>query len=407
MNRMDKLIRNKWKYFSLVCLVSGSILLAIFLKVQQDRATANVLPRSSITTIDFSPQQDTVMLVYPGQVQGKTNDPELAYSSMVTINMKGKVLNERQIHDPRFTNLTLVQKPSTPNVLYASAQGYPNHFYTFDFTKRHFSQHNVTYFKHDPMIESIKQFGTDTWFKTLNSYKTGTQQSSQGTCCSHTFSNFDTRENYETPARFEPGDSMMIDLDHHLAYASVGSEDEQEEKAAMIFLDKQTEKPIVYRKKEEPYAYSALYGKDDTAYFASTDGWMIRINEAGQQTEQYYSFLQDSNYDVTDPLRMINATQGVQVVQQSSRDNQNRDRQVLVKWTFGQAFSVQEIKPKFWAADKWYKYLYIHRKTKKSYFIEFDPEKPDKGKLLITNQKYELLHEVPVAGPIGIDFVIE
>ncbi|WP_214809380.1 MULTISPECIES: hypothetical protein [Exiguobacterium] len=83
------------------------------------------------------------------------------------------------------------------------------------------------------------------------------------------------------------------------------------------------------------------------------------------------------------------------------------DHQILVKWTFGQSFSVQEIKPKFWKADKRYKYVYIHPETKKSYFIEFDPEKPDKGKLLITNQKYELLHEIPVEGPIGIDFVIE
>lgn len=404
---MDKLIRNKWIYFSLVCLVCGSILLATWMKVQKDRATANILPRSSITAIDFSPQQDTVMLIYPGQVQGKTNDPELAYSSIVSINMKGKVLSERQIHDPRFTNLTLVQKLSTPNVLYASVQGYPNHFYTFDFTKRRFVQHDVTYFKHDPMLESIKHFGTDTWFKTLNSYKTGSPKSSQGTGFSHTFSNFDTKENYETPARFEPGNSMMIELEHHLAYASIGSDDEQEEKAAMIFLDKRTEKPIVYRKKEEPYAYSALYGKDDTAYFASTDGWMIRINGKGEQTEQYYSFLQDSNYDVTDPIRMINEKQGVQVVQQFSRNNLDADHQILVKWTFGQPFSVKEIKPKFWKADKWYEYVYIHPETKKSYFIEFDPEKPDKGKLLITNQKYELLHEIPVEGPIGIDFVIE
>lgn len=404
---MDKLIRNKWIYFSLVCLVCGSILLATWMKVQKDRATANILPRSSITAIDFSPQQDTVMLIYPGQVQGKTNDPELAYSSIVSINMKGKVLSERQIHDPRFTNLTLVQKLSTPNVLFASVQGYPNHFYTFDFTKRRFVQHDVTYFKHDPMLESIKHFGTDTWFKTLNSYKTGSPQSSQGTGFSHTFSNFDTKENYETPARFEPSNSMMIELEHHLAYASIGSDDEQEEKAAMVFLDKQTEKPIVYRKKEEPYAYSALYGKDDTAYFASTDGWMIRLNEKGEQTEQYYSFLQNSNYDVTDPIRMINEKQGVQVVQQFSRNNLDADHQILVKWTFGQPFSVKEIKPKFWKADKWYKYVYIHPETKKSYFIEFDPEKPDKGKLLITNQKYELFHEIPVEGPIGIDFVIE
>ncbi len=404
---MDKLIRNKWIYFSLVCLVCGSILLATWMKVQKDRATANILPRSSITAIDFSPQQDTVMLIYPGQVQRKTNDPELAYSSIVSINMKGKVLSERQIHDPRFTNLTLVQKLSTPNVLYASVQGYPNHFYTFDFTKRRFVQHDVTYFKHDPMLESIKHFGTDTWFKTLNSYKTGSPQSSQGTRFSHTFSNFDTKENYETPARFEPGNSMMIELKQHLAYASIGSEDEQGEKAAMIFLDKRTEKPIVYRKKEEPYAYSALYGKDDTAYFASTDGWMIRINEAGEQTERYYPFLQNTNFDSTDPIRMIDATQGIQVAQQFSHDNQNRDRHILVKWSFGQSFSVQKIKPQFWKADKWYKYLYIHPKTKKSYFIEFDPNHSDKGKLLITNQKYELLHELPVEGPMGIDFVIE
>ncbi len=404
---MDKLIRNKWIYFSLVCLVCGSILLATWMKVQKDRATANILPRSSITAIDFSPQQDTVMLIYPGQVQGKTNDPELAYSSIVSINMEGKVLSERQIHDPRFTNLTLVQKLSTPNVLYASVQGYPNHFYTFDFTKRRFVQHDVTYFKHDPMLESIKHFGTDTWFKTLNSYKTGSPQSSQGTRFSHTFSNFDTKENYETPARFEPGNSIMIELKQHLAYASIGSEDEQGEKAAMIFLDKRTEKPIVYRKKEEPYAYSALYGKDDTAYFASTDGWMIRINEAGEQTERYYPFLQNTNFDSTDPIRMIDATQGIQVAQQFSRDNQNRDRHILVKWSFGQSFSVQKIKPQYWKADKWYKYLYIHPKTKKSYFIEFDPNHSDKGKLLITNQKYELLHEIPVEGPMGIDFVIE
>ncbi|WP_368915214.1 hypothetical protein [Exiguobacterium acetylicum] len=377
------------------------------MKVQKDRATANILPRSSITAIDFSPQQDTVMLIYPGQVQGKTNDPELAHSSIVSINMKGKVLSERQIHDPRFTNLTLVQKLSTPNVLYASVQGYPNHFYTFDFTKRRFVQHDVTYFKHDPMLESIKHFGTDTWFKTLNSYKTGSPQSSQGTRFSHTFSNFDTKENYETPARFEPGNSMMIELKQHLAYASIGSEDEQGEKAAMIFLDKRTEKPIVYRKKEEPYAYSALYGKDDTAYFASTDGWMIRINEAGEQTERYYPFLQNTNFDSTDPIRMIDATQGIQVAQQFSHNNQNRDRHILVKWSFGQSFSVQKIKPQFWKSDKWYKYLYIHPKTKKSYFIEFDPNHSDKGKLLITNQKYELLHEIPVEGPMGIDFVIE
>ncbi len=92
---MDKLIQKKWMFFSLVCFVSGSIFLAIFLKVQQDRANAKVLPHSSITAIDFSPQQDNVMLVYPGQGQGKTNDPELAYSSIVTINMKGKVVNER------------------------------------------------------------------------------------------------------------------------------------------------------------------------------------------------------------------------------------------------------------------------------------------------------------------------
>lgn len=52
---MDKLIRNKWIYFSLVCLVCGSILLATWMKVQKDRATANILPRSSITAIDFSP----------------------------------------------------------------------------------------------------------------------------------------------------------------------------------------------------------------------------------------------------------------------------------------------------------------------------------------------------------------
>ncbi len=39
---------------------------------------------------------------------------------------------------------------------------------------------------------------------------------------------------------------------------------------------------------------------------------------------------------------MIDATQGIQVVQQFSRDNQKRDRHILVKWTFGQSFSVRK-----------------------------------------------------------------
>lgn len=362
---------------------------------------------TSIANVNFNNNRNGITLLYPHQVGGNESESPTTY--VVQVNRSGKVVNTKKIVDPDFSGITLAQKPNTPSKLYASNYGgaYPDFFYMFDLKKKRFVKKEISYFKHDVMLESISHYGSQTWFQTLTSFKTGTQKPSKGKGFSRTFSNFDTQKNYETPGRFEPVSAPILSLKNHIVYASAGSDDKEYEKSAMVFLNKTTGKTKVYRKKVEPYAYTTLYGKEKDAYFASTDGWMIRINEDGKMVEKHFSSLEDTNYSSTEPMRMINSTQGVQVVVKSAHEGETADRHVLVKWSFNKNFGMKQLKPDFWKDDKWYKYLYFNPLTKKSYFVEFDPEHSDKGKLIITSSNFKVIHSIPVEAPIGLDFAID
>lgn len=394
---------------ALICIgfLSYNVVMAEMEKKDQNKIVK--VKKSSITTVDFNNTKNDITLLYPNQATGGVDEDEPSTTYVVKVNQKGKVINEKKINDPEFSGITLAQKPNMPNLLYASKYGgtYPDFFYTFDLKKKRFIKKKVSYFKHDVMLESISHYGTQTWFQTLTSYKTGTQKPSKGTGFSRTFSNYNTKKSYETPGRFEPVNAPILSLKKYIVYASAGSDDEEYEKSAMVFLNKSTGEAKVYRKKVEPYAYATLYGNETEAYFASTDGWMIRINEDGNKVEKHFSVLNDAHYSATEPMRMINKTQGVQVITKPSRDGETADRHVLVKWSFDKKFGMKKLKPDFWKDDKWYKYLYFNPLTKKSYFVEFNPEKSDKGKLIITSSDFKVIRSIPVEAPIGLDFAID
>jgi len=365
--------------------------------------TNSKLKETSISSIDFNDDKKNITLIYPSQ------DTEAYSTEIVKIDYKGSVIEKKEINDPNFSSITLSQKPNQPKLLYAFQNGdvYSNHFYTFDFKKKKFSKKEISYFKYDVMLDSVSHYGDDIWFRTATSYKTGTQKFVENKGFSKTFSNFNSHEKLETPPGFEPVNSPVISLKNNIVYVNVGSDSEDYEKSGMVFLNKSTGKIKVFRKKEEPYAYATLYGEGDNAYFASTDGWMIRINEKGEKIEKPFSILNNAYYDLSEPMRMINKKNGLQVLTYPSENEDEADRQTLVKWSFDQNFNVQKLKPLFWKDDRWYKYLFFNPSNKKSYFVEFNPKKSNKGKLIIADSKLNVIQSIPIDAPVGLDFVID
>lgn len=361
------------------------------------------LKKTSISSLNFNNDKGKITLIYPSQ------DTETFSTEIVKIDHKGTIVQKQEINDPDFSSITLSQKPNQPKFLYAFQNGdvYSNHFYSFNLKTKKFIKKEISYFKHDVMLDSVSHYGDDIWFRTATSYKTGTQNFVKNKGFSKSFSNFDSKEKFETPPGFEPVNSPLISLKNNIVYVNVGSDAEDYEKSGMVFLNKSTGKIKVFRKKEEPYAYATLYGEDDKAFFASTDGWMISINEKGEKIEKPFSILNNAYYDLSEPMRMINKKNGLQVLTYPSENEDEADRQILVKWSFNRDFNVQKLKPLFWKDDRWYKYLYFNPSNKKSYFVEFNPKKADKGKLIIADSKLNVLRSIPVDAPVGLDFVVD
>lgn len=100
---------------------------------------------------------------------------------------------------------------------------------------------------------------------------------------------------------------------------------------------------------------------------------------------------------------MINKQTGYQIINTGENDTDQR----LVKWTFGQAFRVEQVQPKFWKQGNHYRYLYRNPYKKTSYFTESKTSLSGKGRLIVTDDNLNTLRTIPIDGEKGVDFVMD
>lgn len=130
---------------------------------------------------------------------------------------------------------------------------------------------------------------------------------------------------------------------------------------------------------------------------------MIKLKTDGTMQQKSFSVLDDVNYWATEPMRMINKQTGYQIIGTGENDTDQR----FVKWTFGQAFRVEPVRPDFWKPGNYYRYLYRNPYKKTSYFTETDMSSSGEYRLIVTDDQLKTLRTIPIDGEKGVDFVID
>lgn len=361
-----------------------------------------------ITSITFKPSDGHIFLLYPYlNIWEKKDGAEDTY--LVEIDREGKVIKEEVIQDPDFGPISLDQKTTRPDTLFASLNSaqYANHFYTFNLNTKQFQKERITYFEHDVMLDSVSHQGEDTWFKSIVSHETGTQTYVEGLGMSTTISNVEEQKVYLTPPEYLPTPSPLLETRNQIAYVSAGDESTDGEEAAMVFLDRVTGEAKVYRGEEDPYEYTALHTDGVNTYFADSLGNMHQIDATGKNTEKHYKVIENAYYNAHDAIRMINENEGYQVVMKYNPETSTEER-MMVKWTFGKDFSVEKMDLPYWNDNNLYRYLYHDPILKRSYLVELDAEEEtETGRLLIVDEQLKLINSIRIEDPLGLDFVAE
>lgn len=389
-------------------LISGLVyFLHHYFSKAEDTSKASILS-NDITRVAFDPLNGHLFLLYTNSnVWGNNNELESTY--LIEINQNGDMIKKEIIQDPHFGPISIDQKSTQPNMLYASLNGgqYANHFYTFDMKERRFQKETIDYFQHDVMLDSVGHQGKDTWFKTITSYKTGTQRYVEGKGFSLTISNYDEKTMYETPPEHFPTPSPLLETEDKIAYVSAGSDLADEEEAGMIFLDRVTGEAEVYRGKVDPYEYTPLHTDGKNTYFADSNGNMYRIDAKGKMIEKSFEVIENAYNNSSDPIRMINEQEGYQIISKYYPETSTEEL-ILVKWTFGKDFTVEKMDLPYWNDNNLYRYLYHDLVLKHSYLVEMDAEEEtETGRLLIVDEKMNLINAIRIEDPLGLDFVAE
>ncbi|OIN66628.1 hypothetical protein BLD48_09940 [Exiguobacterium sp. KRL4] len=377
----------------LVVLVSAGALY-LGLRPEEPKAVSYPVISKDLTTMTFKPKDGQVILLYGSDINRhkETQDDPQAPGLMTTLSKTGKELKTEAITDPDFYLMMLSQKGTDPRHIYAHhPEGIEaDHFFTYDLKRGTFTKHQVP----NTAITSVAHYGKDVWLESNASKPEGKIQ----------LINVRTDKRYPIEDRLMPVfDSPILELDQTIAYANNGTENDKEGPAGMVLLDQETGKSRVIRKAVEPYAYTALYGEKDTAYFATTDGVMIHLKTDGTMQQKSFPILDGASYSSTAPMRMINKQTGYQII----RTGENDTDQQLVKWTLGQAFQVEPVQPDFWKEGNYYRYLYRNPYKKTSYFTESKTSFSGKGRLIVTDDDLKTLRTIPVSGANGVDFVMD
>lgn len=304
-------MNKKWK--SLLGIFGLCALCWITLDYFDEDSDAESLPilSTDVTDVSFSPHEGSVFLLYADHdVKGET---KATNTYLVEIGRDGKLLDEQIIQDPDFGSIALDQKIEKPNLLYATLDHgqYANHFYTFDLHDKRFTKEVVNYFDYDVMIESVSHQGTDTWFQTLTSHKTGKKTYIKGKGFPVTISNYERQAKYETPPELEPKFEKILETERHIAYVS--SFVKYEKDGGMVFLDKVTGEATVFKGEERFSEYITLYSDGMSAYFADNTGHMYRVHDDGEMTTKAFPLLKNVYYD-TDSIHMTSERSGYQIV---------------------------------------------------------------------------------------------
>ncbi|VWX38636.1 hypothetical protein [Exiguobacterium oxidotolerans] len=364
------------------------------LRPEEPKAVSYPVISKDLTTMTFTPKDGQIILLYGSDINRfkETQDDPQEPALMTTLSKTGKELKREAIADPDLYRMAFSQKVTDPRHMYIHHPDgiEADHFFTYDLKRGTFKKHQVP----NTAITSVAHYGKDVWV-TSNAAKPSENIQ---------LINVRTDKRYPIEDQLMPVvDSPILELDWTIAYANNGTEDDQEGAAGMVLLDQKTGKSRVIRKAVEPYAYTALYGAKDTAYFATTDGMMIKLKTDGTMQKKSFSVLDGASYSSTTPMRMINNQTGYQIINTGENDTDQR----LVKWTFGQAFRVEQVQPKFWKLGNHYRYLYRNPYKKTSYFTETDTSSSGKDRLIVTDDRLKTLRTIPIAGETGVDFVMD
>lgn len=409
-----KLNKKRIIYTSLI-LIIGVILIYLNpsynpLKKQKNQDANNTV--HDITKMSFYHQENNLLLLYPSMTDSLPEEPKEG-SHIVEIERGGEVVKEQIIKDVNFSSVSLTQKTNRPQTLYLSLDDqFANHFFTFDLEKKRIQKENVNYFNYDVMMVSASHQGEDIWFWTNTSYKTGTQTYVEDKGISRTISNFNEQTMYETPPEHPPATSPILEMESQVAYASAGAtEGPDEDRPAMVFLDRVTGKHTVYQGKEHPYEYNALHTDGKNAYFTDNLGRMYKIDLDGNMIEKSFEVIENVYSGDLDPIRMVNEKEGYQIARKYIPET-SLEEFIMLKWTFGDTFSVEKIDLPFWNDNNLYRYLYYNPLLKRSYLIEVDTEENmdngvETGKLLILDETFSLIESIRIKHPFQLDLVIE
>ncbi len=347
----------------LAVLVSAGALY-LGLRPEESKAVSYPVISKDLTTMTFKPNDGQIILLSGSDINRykETQDDPQEPALMTTLSKTGTELKTEAIADPDLYRMAFSQKGTDPRHIYIHHPDgiEADHFFRYDLKRGTFKKHEVP----NTSITSVAHYGKDAWV-TSNAAKPSEKIQ---------LINVRTDKRYPIEDRLMPVvDSPILELNQTIAYANNGTEDDQEGAAGMVLLDQTTGKSHVIRKAVEPYAYTALYGAKDTAYFATTDGVMI------------------------------NKQTGYQIIGTGENDTDQR----FVKWTFGQAFRVEPVRPDFWKPGNYYRYLYRNPYKKTSYFTETDMSSSGEYRLIVTDDQLKTLRTIPIDGEKGVDFVID
>ncbi|MDE3841106.1 hypothetical protein C0966_17755 (plasmid) [Bacillus methanolicus] len=319
----------------------------------------------------------------------------------------GDIVREYEIKDSDFRRMSVHQKPNNPNQLYISLFGEPtidNYFYTYDITKKKFEKVTLDYFDYEVGVDHIMHYGDDTIFQTLVSHKTGDQNIQADTNeFNVSISNYSTKKSFETEYGHAPKWSPLLKFNNKILYGTSGqvNENNEYENSGLGVIDLQNQN-VEYKLPAEATDLTPIYSTEENAFILGDFG-KIFVYDKNFQYNIHEPFTEMSEQDIfymeESPPLLLNMNKALFSLYSQTKGS------ILGIMTFEEKPKFQPLKRDYIESNSNYRILYKDNDKKEIYILRVNEQ--SESVLVIDNQEFNLLYEIPVENSHLLDFIVK
>ncbi|MGN1400303.1 MAG: hypothetical protein ACI4XL_02240 [Bacillus sp. (in: firmicutes)] len=354
---------------------------------------------------NFQPISDEdghYLLFYPADIRFSQEN-----SIIKEVDRTGEIVHEYEVIDSDFRRMIAHQKPNELNKLYVSLFGeatIDNYYYTYDIRNKQFEKVHLPYFDFDVGVDHIMHYGNDTLFQTLVSYKTGDQNMNEAGEFNMSISNHTDQMSFETEYGNAPKWTPIIEFGDKVVYGTNGRLNEKDEYdnsgIGILSMEQQT---VEYKTPVKNEDLSPIYATDKRLYVLDSKGKMY-VYDKNFEYKTYEPFLNISTdyfYNEDSPPLFIDENRALVSI------NGTGTASVLGILALEPTPVFKKLEKSYINSDSTYRILYQNTVDREIYVVSLSEKKNSSSLLVLDNQSFDLITEIPIEYAHLLDFVVK